>query len=161
MASHEKKFFPKLSALLDGELEASTRAELVEHLKICDQCRETLDDFRTLRRYGSGLEPFPANPFFQTRIRAKLKDAKTRIQDPTGVEAKLFVPLFITLVITLIFLFSFNVSESNGATDDYLYFSGRSTLAEQQLLSHRGPISNDDVLLLSVTTSGGEESNGR
>jgi hypothetical protein len=157
MTSHEKKYAPLISAFVDEGLEMDERESLEEHLKVCDRCSEVLRDFQALKKHGASLLPYAVNPFFLTRLHAKLRDTNARIKDSAVVEARLFVPLLVTLFLALIFLFSFSTSESSGATDDYLYFSGRRTLAEQQLLSHEGPISNDDVLMLSVTTTLREE----
>ncbi len=65
----------RLSAYLDGELDAATAEMVTDHLRRCTNCSAEAE--RLQRAYyllGEGSE-LPADPFFVTRLRARLSAA--------------------------------------------------------------------------------------
>lgn len=161
MKLQHKKFLPLLSAFVDRELKDDVRHQVEEHLEACEECSGVLENFRRLKSAGSTAKPFPINPHYLTRIRAALGEGRAVDWDASVIEAKLLGPLLAILVVAVILLFSVVEKERVASSDDYLYFGGQRTVIEQQLLSRLGPLSKDEVLLLTISTHGGEESNGR
>jgi hypothetical protein len=149
-----------ISALVDGELSGDARHELEEHLSECADCARTLRDFHLLEEMGAGGKPFPVDPFYLTRLRAMLGGPPAVSWGASEIEAKLFGPLLALLVLTLIFLFSIAEKPKIASSEDYL-IGGRRTLVEQQLLSHPGRVSQDEVLLLTVSSQREEEPSER
>ena len=160
MGLHQKRMFPLISAFVDGELREDDRRRLEEHIGSCEDCRKTLEDFRLFKDMGLRAKPFPITPYYLTRIRAAIEKGPAAPWGALEIEAKLFAPLLTILVLALIILFSVTESEKVFTSDEYL-FGGRKTLVEQQLLSRPGKVSNEEVLLLTVSTQKGEEPNGR
>lgn len=156
-----QKFLPLISAFVDGELREDVRHELEKHLETCDECATALGDFRRLKAVSSTAPPYPANPHYLTRIRALINERPSIDWDASAIEAKLLAPLLTILVVAVILLFSVVEKERIVGSDDYLYFGGQRTVIEQQMLSRLDPLSKEEVLLLTVSTRGGEEANGR
>ena len=160
MGHHTRKFLPLLSALLDGELGEDERRRVESHIEGCEECKEILIDFRRLREIGAAARPYPVNPYYLTRLKATLRGGVRDAWEASEIEAKLFGPMLAVLVVAIILLFSVTEGERAFSTDDYL-FGGRKTLVEQQLLSRQGKVSQDEILLLTVSTPYGEEQSGR
>jgi hypothetical protein len=160
MRLQHRKYHVLISALVDGELGDDLRREVDEHLGKCADCERALRDFRLLKEVGAGINPFPVNPFYLTRLRATLDKPLAISWGASEIEAKLFAPLLTILVLALILLFTITERRQVASTDDYL-IGGRRTLVEQQLLSRPGKVSNDEVLLLTVSTQRREEPYGR
>jgi anti-sigma factor RsiW len=59
---------------LDGELDASARAEFERHLGLCPACRRALDERRRLNEAAAALPPLEPPPDFTARVMARLED---------------------------------------------------------------------------------------
>jgi hypothetical protein len=160
MRLRHRKYKILISAVVDGELSGDARQELEEHLSDCAECARTLKDFRLLEEMRGSAKAYRVDPFYLTRLRAVLDKPAAVSWGASEIEAKLFTPLLAVLVLALIFLFSIAEKPKVISSEDYL-IGGRRTLVEQQLLSHPGGVSQDEVLLLTVSSQGGEESSER
>jgi predicted anti-sigma-YlaC factor YlaD len=161
MNSHSRKFAPLISALVDDELEEGRRRQLEEHMSACAECKGLYDDFLEMREMSRGVARYSTSPHYLTRLRAELDRSASFVRGASAVEAMLFGPLLAILVIALIFLIGVVEKEKTTTTDEYLYFGGRQTLVEYQILSHRKPLSKEDVLMLTVVGQRGEEASER
>lgn len=78
-----KELEPLLSPYLDGELDATQRRSVDEHLKDCPACRQQLADYQSL---SSMLEQpglrYAASDTLKQRIRNKLKEADAQERRP-------------------------------------------------------------------------------
>lgn len=160
MRLRHRKYQILISALVDGELSGNERYELEEHLSRCADCARLLRDFRLTEEMGVSGKPFLVNPFYLTRLRAVLDKTLAVSWGASEIEAKLFAPLLVLLVLTLVFLFSIAEKPKVTSSEDYL-IGGRRTLVEQQLLSHPGRVSQDEVLLLTISSQREEEPSER
>jgi len=72
----------RLSAYLDGELDAATRAMIVAHLAACPSCRDELDALRSLWSTLDTWEAPKASPGFNERFwsRASQHAARPRLR---------------------------------------------------------------------------------
>jgi hypothetical protein len=156
MRAQHSRYRAMISALIDGELSDDSRRELDNHLSACPVCEQTLKDFRRLKEMGSAAKPFPASPFYLTRIKAALDRSSATPWGVSEVEAKLFGPLLAILVFAIIVLFSITERESSAAPDEY-FFGGQKTVVEQQLLLRSEKMSKEEVLMLTSLPQAGEE----
>jgi anti-sigma factor RsiW len=62
----------ELSAYLDGELDASVRAELERHLEHCEDCRIVVDTTRLTIRITCDSQPVPLPAEVHDRLHAAL-----------------------------------------------------------------------------------------
>jgi hypothetical protein len=160
MRAQHSRYRAMLSALMDGELSDDSRRELDRHLSACPSCERTLEDFRHLREMGSTAKPFPANPFYLTRIKAALDRSSATAWGVSEIEAKLFGPLLAILVLAIILLFSVTERESPATPDEY-FFGGQKTVVEQQLLLRSEKMSKEEVLMLTSLSHTREERSRR
>ncbi|HXH05438.1 MAG TPA: zf-HC2 domain-containing protein, partial [Vicinamibacterales bacterium] len=69
-------FEVRVSALVDGELDAVERARVEAHLEACAACRSLLADLRELRQRAARLEARRPPPDLWPRIAAALDVAR-------------------------------------------------------------------------------------
>jgi len=67
----------KLSAYLDGELDAEVHRELADHLKQCPECREELEEFSGLDTLIRGLPRLSLPDAFAKVVVASVRNAVT------------------------------------------------------------------------------------
>lgn len=79
----------KLSAYLDGEIEASERESIARHLKTCTSCRAELAALVQVKDTLSVLPGMAAPPFFMTRLRQRIKDEKSWVERPMSILEKI------------------------------------------------------------------------
>jgi hypothetical protein len=160
MRAHHSRYRAMISALIDGELSDGSRRELDNHLSTCPVCEQILKDFRRLKEMGSPAKPFPASPFYLTRVKAALERSSATPWGVSEIEAKLFGPLLAILILALIFLFSITEKESSASPDEY-FFGGQKTVVEQQLLLRSEKMSKEEVLMLTSLSQTREEQSRR
>jgi hypothetical protein len=160
MEAQHSTYRAMISALIDGELSDDSRRKLESHLRACPACEQTLKDFRCLKEMGSTAKPFPASPFYLTRIKAALDRSSATPWGVSEIEAKLFGPLLAILVLAIILLFSVTERESPATPDEY-FFGGQKTVVEQQLLLRSEKMSKEEVLMLTSLSQAGEERSRR
>lgn len=62
MPTPPRHFKEELDALLDGQLDAATRAEVETHLAACDECRRALDALRWTKQFAATRFAAPEAP---------------------------------------------------------------------------------------------------
>lgn len=84
-------FHSRLSALADGELSADERAQVEEHVKQCQDCRQRLDQLRQLEELTERESSLADSDYWETaaqRIEANLEASVTPVTDITEPRAK-------------------------------------------------------------------------
>jgi anti-sigma factor RsiW len=69
-----KKFGIMLSAHLDGELDAKSSEELMNHLKSCGRCINELERLGQMKNMFGLRNPHKAPDFFETRLAARIRE---------------------------------------------------------------------------------------
>jgi len=62
-----------LDDFVDGELDAESRAEVVDHLRECPACAEVVERLRHARGVLQAAEPVTASEQFEQRLEARLQ----------------------------------------------------------------------------------------
>ena len=75
----------RLSALLDGELDAKTRREVEEHLAACAECRGAADDLGRIRAAAREMPPAPPSHDLWPAIAARLGESEQAAAPAGGV----------------------------------------------------------------------------
>ena len=70
-----EKYVPALSALVDGELNDTERAEVLVHLETCESCREFFAELTAMHAAFGELEEFDAPEGFADSVMARLHEA--------------------------------------------------------------------------------------
>ena len=70
-----EKYVPALSALVDGELNDTERAEVLAHLETCESCREFFAELTAMHAAFGELEEFDAPEGFADSVMARLHEA--------------------------------------------------------------------------------------
>ncbi len=68
-----KKVQNRLSAYLDGELDARTSSQIALHLQECPNCHLEFERLQKLNAFLEVEESLPADPYFLSRLRARLR----------------------------------------------------------------------------------------
>lgn len=74
-------FAVSISALADGTLDATERPRVEAHVEACAECRQLLEDLRSLRRDASALGPEPLPASLWPRLAARLRDQGVQAND--------------------------------------------------------------------------------
>ncbi len=67
-----------ISPYIDGELAASEKQELEDHLKVCEKCRIEMEEMQELRQLFVSEEKFDAPQGFHTRVMASVNTSAPR-----------------------------------------------------------------------------------
>lgn len=69
----------KLSAYVDGELDAASSLGIERHLDQCDACREMMAEFREVDALVRGLPKFVADPNFAVQLLERVSECRAPI----------------------------------------------------------------------------------
>ncbi|MHB1702563.1 MAG: anti-sigma factor family protein [Acidobacteriaceae bacterium] len=89
---------PNLSALLDGELEGSSAANLQEHLASCAECRSELDSLQATVSWLKTYSPLEPPPQLANRVNAEI------IRETHEARKGSLAPLLAALLFVLLLL---------------------------------------------------------
>ncbi len=99
------------SDYLEGELDASTQAQVSEHLKGCEQCRKELETFRQTLDALSGLRTLPPPDNFTRKVQQRIhKRSRGKFFGPERVLQRIpfewisFVIIIIMLVLYMLMM---------------------------------------------------------
>jgi len=70
-----KKARKLISDYVDGELDLSGRSSLEKHLEKCEECREILEDYKSIAGAAQKLEAGSPSPYLWTRIKQRLESS--------------------------------------------------------------------------------------
>ncbi|MBI2535380.1 MAG: zf-HC2 domain-containing protein, partial [Gemmatimonadetes bacterium] len=74
----------RLSEYLDGELSATERLQIEEHLGGCPACRETLDELRVVVARAASLEDGAPERDLWPAVAERIGAARPEVEQPAG-----------------------------------------------------------------------------
>ncbi len=144
-----------INAYVDNELSEQEGKTIESHLQLCKECSEELQSLRKWKSLAAAQPPFEVNPYFLTRMKARIHEQTTNVWQPFIDEAKRLLPLFSIIVLALMLYFVVGREEKIVTMEDY-FLGGRRTIIDQKVLGNNS-FSKDEVLALSVSSTRGEE----
>jgi anti-sigma factor RsiW len=69
----------RLSAWIDGHLDAEAAAQVASHVGACDRCRQEVEDLRRVRSLLRRVDVPPLRPAFWGRLEARLAEERERL----------------------------------------------------------------------------------
>ncbi len=94
----------RLSAYLDGELDARTSSQIALHLEECSSCKFEFERLQKLNMFLEAEQPLPADPYFLSRLRARLRNEDRKMPVVSNAwrwAARALVP--VTIAVGLVF----------------------------------------------------------
>ena len=151
----EKHVKTLLFSYLDGELNERERHLVQAHLDRCPACRKELDYTRRVRALLTPKEEVELNPYFWTRLSARLEQEGRQVRRWAGLEwaFRRLTPALIGVTVVLLMVLSVRWYW-NGDLDaaDYLDQIWSFQEEEALLVASSAP-SRDDVLALLIAAS--------
>ena len=105
MIKNATKDLENVSAYLDDALTPTEKDLLEQKLLTSPSLRESLSDFRDVKEKVNGLQPLPADPYFETRLMERLKSEQSVVRAPFWFKKPVIA--FASLCILVMVLFKF------------------------------------------------------
>ncbi len=141
-----------LSAFIDHEVNASEETFVTEHLTLCAECRQRVNQLVTLKRnvYAAANIELPYS--FASSLGRSIHHEEELDVSWVGIEhyAQKFVLGLAMLVLLLVGLTTFRQNDESFPVERYL--SGlTSDSAASQILTKRSSVTRDDVLIAALS----------
>ena len=149
---NHKHMYELLSAYIDRELEPANERCVREHLKTCPECRARMNQMLTLKHSVHAAGNYDLPFAFASELVRSIHHEEQRDVSWLGIEhyAGKFVLGLTMLVLLLIGVTTFRQNEEPLPMERYI--SGlTSDSAASQILTKRGAVTRDDVLIAVLT----------
>ncbi|MFW6257364.1 MAG: anti-sigma factor family protein [Prolixibacteraceae bacterium] len=114
-----KAVHKKLIFFLDGDLPEAGMKQVQQHINRCDNCAAFAADMRKTLDMLEEEKTQEANPFFYTRVKARLKNEQEKIYAPEKrpVLVKVLQPVFFTVLLLFGIYSGFKIAQT--ASEQY------------------------------------------